>query len=53
MSSLFFCSERVDYRFSYLTYINELSNNCEKPEDSLVRKSIHLSMTLKDLELDL
>jgi hypothetical protein len=53
MTDLFFCSEAIDYRFSYINYINELSKNCEQNENNLVRKSIHLTINLKDLELDL
>ena len=53
MTDLFFCSEEVDYTFSYLEYINDLTNSCLKNSDSKIRDPIYLTMTMRELELNL
>lgn len=53
MSDLFFSSEETNYNFSYLDYINEMSTNVQRNANSKIRDPIFLTMTLRDLELDL
>lgn len=52
MNELFFCSEEPDYKFSYLKYIDELTESTNKKE-SKIREPIFLGMNLRELELDL